>query len=79
MPPRATPGQLRNLIHQQDSDFALDERFAVGKSARWHSAEALAAHYAGFGLADPTSERLTPALNFARLLTFSPSKRRPQR
>jgi hypothetical protein len=48
----------------------------AAKVARWHNAEALAAHYAGFGLADPTSDRLTPALNFARLLTFSPSKPR---
>lgn len=29
--------------------------------------------------ADPTSDRLTPALNFARLLTFSPSKPRRHR
>ncbi len=31
----------------------------------------LAAHYAGFGLADPTTDRLVPALAFARLLTFT--------
>ena len=34
-------------------------------------------HYAGFGLADPTSARLTPALAFARLLTFSPVEATP--
>lgn len=75
---RHAQGSYEILFSQQDADFALDERFAVAaKVARWHSAEALAAHYAGFGLADPTSERLTPALNFARLLTFSPVEATP--
>ncbi len=43
---------------------------------RWRNctADALAAHYAGFGLADPTTDRLVPALAFARLLTFTPLK-----
>lgn len=77
---RHAQGSYEILFTQQDSDFALDERFAVAaKVARWHNAEALAAHYAGFGLADPTSDRLTPALNFARLLTFSPLKPRRHR
>ena len=75
---RHAQGSYEILFTQQDSDFALDERFAVAaKVARWHNAEALAAHYAGFGLADPTSDRLTPALNFARLLTFSPVEATP--
>lgn len=75
---RHAQGSYEILFSQQDEDFALDERFAVAaKVARWHNAEALAAHYAGFGLADPTSDRLTPALNFARLLTFSPVEATP--
>ncbi len=45
-----------------------------GKTAR---ADALAAHYAGFGLADPTTDRLVPALAFARLLTFTPVEATP--
>ena len=70
---RHAQGSYEILFSQQDAAFALDERFAVAaKVAKWHNAEALAAHYAGFGLADPTSGRLTAALNFARLLTFSP-------
>ena len=70
---RHAQGSYEILFSQQDAAFALDERFAVAaKVAKWHHAEALAAHYAGFGLADPTSGRLTAALNFARLLTFSP-------
>ncbi|MCV6023063.1 alkylhydroperoxidase, partial [Escherichia coli] len=40
-------------------------------------ADALAAHYAGFGLADPTTDRLVPALAFARLLTFTPVEATP--
>ncbi|KKY76983.1 alkylhydroperoxidase [Enterobacter cloacae] len=75
---RHAQGSYEVLFSQQESDFTLEERFAVAaKVARWHNAEALAAHYAGFGLADPTSERLTPALNFARLLTFSPVEASP--
>jgi hypothetical protein len=45
---RHAQGSYEILFSQQDADFALDERFAVAaKVARWHSAEALAAHYAG--------------------------------
>ncbi|MEG1212603.1 MAG: alkylhydroperoxidase domain protein [Leclercia sp.] len=70
---RHAQGSYETLFSQQNADFALDERFAVAaKVAKWHNADALAAHYAGFGLADPTSLRLTPALTFARLLTFTP-------
>ena len=44
---RHAQGSYEILFTQQDSDFALDERFAVAaKVARWHNAEALAAHYA---------------------------------
>lgn len=68
------------LFRQQDADFPLDERFAVAaKVAKLHCADALAAHYAGFGLADPTTDRLVPALAFARLLTFTPLKPLPAR
>jgi uncharacterized protein YciW len=75
---RHAQGSYQTLFSQQDAEFPLDERFAVAaKVAKWHNADALAAHYAGFGLADPTSERLTPALNFARLLTFSPVEASP--
>ncbi len=66
------------LFRQQDADFPLDERFAVAaKVAKLHQADALAAHYAGFGLADPTTDRLVPALAFARLLTFTPVEATP--
>ncbi len=69
---RHAQGSYEVLFSQQDEDFP-DERFAVAaKVAKLHQADALAAHYAGFGPADPTSARLTPALAFARLLTFSP-------
>ena len=75
---RHAQGSYETLFSQQESDFALDERFAVAaKVAKWHNVEALAAHYAGFGLGDPTSARLTPALSFARLLTFSPVEATP--
>jgi alkylhydroperoxidase domain protein len=75
---RHAQGSYETLFSQQDTAFPLDERFAVAaKVAKWHNADALAAHYAGFGLADPTSARLTPALNFARLLTFSPVEATP--
>jgi len=75
---RHAQGSYEILFSQQDANFALDERFAVAaKVAKWHNADALAAHYAGFGLADPTSSRLTPALSFARLLTFSPVEATP--
>lgn len=75
---RHAQGSYETLFSQQDATFALDERFAVAaKVAKWHNAPALAAHYAGFGLADPTSDRLTPALTFARLLTFSPVEATP--
>ena len=75
---RHAQGSYETLFSQQDNDFVLDERFAVAaKVAKWHNVEALAAHYAGFGLADPTSARLTPALRFARLLTFSPVEATP--
>lgn len=47
------------------------------KVAKLHQADALAAHYAGFGLADPTTDRLVPALAFARLLTFTPVEATP--
>ncbi len=68
------------LFRQQDADFPLDERFAVAaKVAKLHQADALAAHYAGFGLADPTTDRLVPALAFARLLTFTPVEATPRR
>ncbi len=68
------------LFSQQDADFPLDERFAVAaKVAKLHQADALAAHYAGFGLADPTTDRLVPALAFARLLTFTPRRSHPRR
>ncbi|MFY9994028.1 MAG: alkylhydroperoxidase domain protein [Leclercia sp.] len=75
---RHAQGSYETLFSQQDADFALDERFAVAaKVAKWHNADALAAHYAGFGLADPTSLRLTPALTFAKVLTFSPVEATP--
>lgn len=75
---RHVQGSYETFFSQQDADFTLDERFAVAaKVAKWHNADALAAHYAGFGLADPTSVRLTPALTFARLLTFSPVEATP--
>ena len=75
---RHAQGSYETLFSQQDADFALDERFAVAaKVAKWHNADALAAHYAGFGLAAPPSVRLTPALTFARLLTFSPVQATP--
>ncbi len=80
MPPPVTPGSYEVLFRQQDADFPLDERFAVAaKVAKLHQADALAAHYAGFGLADPTTDRLVPALAFARLLTFTPLKPLPAR
>ncbi len=45
------PGSYGVLFSQQDADFPLDERFAVAaKVAKLHQADALAAHYAGFGL-----------------------------
>ncbi|QLR43215.1 alkylhydroperoxidase domain protein [Enterobacter sp. RHBSTW-00994] len=75
---RHAQGSYETLFSQQDPAFALDERFAVAaKVAKWHNAPSLAAHYAGFGLANPISSRLTPALNFARLLTFSPVEATP--
>ncbi len=75
---RHAQGSYETLFSQQDAAFGLDERVAVAaKVAKWHNADALAAHYAGFGLADPTSARLTPALTFARLLTFSPVEATP--
>lgn len=75
---RHAQGSYEVLFSQQDEDFPPDERFAVAaKVAKLHQADALAAHYAGFGLADPTSARLTPALAFARLLTFSPVEATP--
>jgi uncharacterized protein YciW len=77
---RHAQGSYEVLFRQQDADFPLDERFAVAaKVAKLHQADALAAHYAGFGLADPTTDRLVPALAFARLLTFTPSKPLPAR
>jgi hypothetical protein len=51
----------------------------AAKVAKLHQADALAAHYAGFGLADPTTDRLVPALAFARLLTFTPVEATPPR
>lgn len=75
---RHAQGSYEALFSQQDEDFPLDERFAVAaKVAKLHQADALAAHYAGFGLGDPTSARLTPALAFARLLTFTPVEATP--
>lgn len=53
---RHAQGSYEVLFRQQDADFPLDERFAVAaKVAKLHQADALAAHYAGFGLADPTT------------------------
>ncbi|PLK61128.1 alkylhydroperoxidase, partial [Klebsiella quasipneumoniae] len=53
---RHAQGSYEVLFSQQDADFPLDERFAVAaKVAKLHQADALAAHYAGFGLADPTT------------------------
>lgn len=70
---RHAQGSYEVLFSQQDEDFPLEERFAIAaKVARLHQADALAAHYAGFGLADPTTPRLAAALGFARLLTFTP-------
>lgn len=75
---RHAQGSYEVLFRQQDADFPLDERFAVAaKVAKLHQADALAAHYAGFGLADPTTDRLVPALAFARLLTFTPVEATP--
>ncbi|HGF5581524.1 TPA: alkylhydroperoxidase domain protein [Klebsiella quasipneumoniae subsp. similipneumoniae] len=75
---RHAQGSYEVLFSQQDTDFPLDERFAVAaKVAKLHQADALAAHYAGFGLADPTTDRLVPALAFARLLTFTPVEATP--
>lgn len=72
-------GSYQALFNIQEEAFTADERYSVAaKVAKWHNANELAAHYAGFGLADPTSARLTPALEFARLLTFSPVKATPQ-
>ncbi len=59
--------------------------FLLMNASRWPrrvaksctGADALAAHYAGFGLADPTTDRLVPALAFARLLTFTPVEATP--
>ena len=79
MPPPVTPGSYEVLFRQQDADFPLDERFAVAAKVAKRTADALAAHYAGFGLADPTTDRLVPALAFARLLTFTPLKPLPAR
>ena len=60
---RHAQGSYEVLFSQQDTDFPLDERFAVAaKVAKLHQADALAVHYAGFGLADPTTDRLVPAL-----------------
>ncbi|WP_343711110.1 alkylhydroperoxidase domain protein [Kosakonia radicincitans] len=76
---RHAQGSYEALFGDQEHAFALDERFIVAaKVAKWHEANDLAAHYASFGLADPTSARLTPALEFARLLTFSPVEATPQ-
>lgn len=75
---RHAQGSYEVLFSQQDEDFPLEERFAVAaKVARLHQADALAAHYAGFGIADPTTPRLAAALGFARLLTFTPVEATP--
>ncbi|EPL8196190.1 alkylhydroperoxidase domain protein [Klebsiella aerogenes] len=75
---RHAQGSYEVLFSQQDEDFPLEERFAIAaKVARLHQADALAAHYAGFGLADPTTPRLAAALGFARLLTFTPVEATP--
>jgi uncharacterized protein YciW len=75
---RHAQGSYETLFGQQDNDFPLDERFAVAaRVAKLHESDALAAHYAGFGIADPTSPRLAPALAFARLLTFTPVEATP--
>ncbi|TDQ23437.1 alkylhydroperoxidase domain protein [Raoultella sp. BIGb0149] len=75
---RHAQGSYETLFGQEEEDFPLSERFAVAaKVAKLHQADALAAHYAGFGLADPTSPRLIPALGFARLLTFTPIEATP--
>ena len=75
---RHAQGSYETLFGQQDNDFPLDERFAVAaRVAKLHDSDALAAHYAGFGIADPTSPRLAPALAFARLLTFTPVEATP--
>lgn len=72
-------GSYEVLFNVEDATFPADERFIVAaKVAKWHNANDLAAHYASFGLADPTSARVTPALDFARLLTFSPVKAAPE-
>ena len=53
---RHAQGSYEVLFSQQDEDFPLEERFAVAaKVAQLHQADALAAHYAGFGIADPTT------------------------
>lgn len=71
-------GSYEALFGQQDNDFPLDERFAVAaRVAKLHESDSLAAHYAGFGIADPTSPRLVPAQAFARLLTFAPVEATP--
>ena len=75
---RHAQGSYETLFGQQDNDFPLDERFAVAaRVAKLHESDALAAHYAGFGIADPTSPQLVPALAFARLLTFTPVEATP--
>ncbi len=75
---RHAQGSYETLFGQQDNDFPLDERFAVAaRVAKLHESDALAAHYAGFGIADPTSPRLAPALAFSRLLTFTPVEATP--
>ncbi|MGG7446932.1 alkylhydroperoxidase domain protein [Kosakonia oryzendophytica] len=75
---RHAQGSYDALFSAENADFPADERFIVAaKVAKWHNANDLAAHYASFGLADPTSARLSPALDFARLLTFSPVKATP--
>ena len=76
---RHAQGSYDALFTTHDETFSAEARFSVAaKVAKWHNADDLAAHYAGLGLTDPTSAQLAPAIEFARLLTFSPVKATPE-
>ncbi len=79
MPPPVTPREVMKCC-----SASRTLTFLLMNASRWPRrwqnctrADALAAHYAGFGLADPTTDRLVPALAFARLLTFTPVEATP--
>ena len=70
---RHAQGSYEVLFRQQDADFPLDERFAVAaKVAKLHQADALAAHYAGFGLAESDHRSSGPGAGLCPLAHLHP-------